>query len=206
VWTAVNSSLVPYTYRKCKERKFSDISRIVCPILAVFAVVSVMVIMLAPEVVAFLATADYVEAIYVIPPIVAGVFFQVHYFIYANIVYYYKKPRYVMIASISSVVINFVLGYFLIKQFGYIAAGYSTMICYLLQAAIDYFAMRKIVKEEIYDMKIIGGLSLGVIIVAVFSSFIYNFAVVRYSVLLAILILGVMLRKKIFKIFKNIKE
>ena len=205
VWSAINSSLIPYTYEKCKKEEYSDISRVVMPILTMFAVVCVMAMMFAPEVVAIMATKDYVEAIYVIPPIVGGVFFQVQYYIYANVVYYYKKPRYVMFASVTSVILNFVLGYFLITEFGYLAAGYSTLICYFLQATLDYLAMKKVVKKKIYNMRYVGVLSLIVALIAIFSNLLYGNILIRYGIVLALAILCVIFRKKIIGLIKEIK-
>ena len=206
VWSAVNSSLIPYTYENCKKKNYRAIAGITEPILTVFAVVCFLAIMLAPEVVAIMATPDYLEAIYVIPPLVGGVFFQVHYYIYANVVYYYKKPTYVMIASISATILNLILNYVFISQFGYIAAGYTTLICYLIQAAIDYFAMKKVVGESIYNMRYIGGLSGVVLLIAVGSNLIYDYAVVRYAIVALIVAVAIIARKKIVNIIKRLEK
>ena len=205
VWTAVNSSLIPYTYEKCKEKDYKSISIVTTPILFMFAIVSVFVIMLAPEVIAIMATADYKEAIYAIPPIVGGVFFQVHYYIYANIVYYYKKPKYVMIGSVVSMALNLLLNYIFIKKYGYIAAGYTTLFCYFIQATIDHIAMRKVVGQKVYNMKIIGIMSLAVIAVSLLSNFIYDFIIIRYVIIAVIFILGIVFRKKIIGLFKILR-
>ncbi len=202
VWSAVNSSLIPYTYENCKEKNYSNINKVTMPILTAFAVVCVLVMMFAPEVVAIMATAEYMEAIYVIPPIVGGVFFQVQYYMYANVVYYYKKPKFVMIASVSAVILNLILGYFCILTFGYLAAGYVTLACYLLQATLDYFAMRLVVKEKIYNMKYVGLLALAVILIAVFSNLLYGLVVVRYLIVGIILVLTVVFRKKLIKLIR----
>lgn len=205
VWSSINASLVPYTYEKCKNKDYKSIARITNPILTAFALICIMATMFAPEIVAIMATADYMEAIYVIPPIMGGVFFQVQYFIYANIVYYYKKPKYVMFASVTSVVLNLVLGYFLISQFGYLAAGYSTLICYFVQATLDHLAMRRVVKEKVYDMKYIGVLSLFVILVALVSNLFYDFVIVRYGIVLILVVLAFVFRKNLIAIFKQIR-
>lgn len=206
VWTAINTSLIPYTYEKCKKKDFSAISNVTMPILTGFAGACVLATMFAPEVVAIVATPDYMEAIYVIPPIVGGVFFQVQYFIYANIVYYYKKSKYVMYASVTSVVLNFVLGYFLISEFGYLAAGYATLLCYLLQAALDYVAMRRVVKEPVYNMRYIGFLSLLVVGLMLISHLLYSSILIRYGIVLLIVIACIVMRKRIVGIFKVIKN
>ena len=74
VWFAINSSLIPYTYEKCKEKDYLSIAKVTTPIMMLFAAVCVIVILLAPEAVRIMATEEYKEAIYVIPPIVGGVF------------------------------------------------------------------------------------------------------------------------------------
>lgn len=206
VWGAVNASLVPYTYEKCKEKDYNSISNVVIPILTLFAVVCLFVIMLAPEVVAVMATHSYREAIYVIPPIVGGVFFQVQYYIYANIVYYYKKPKYVMFASVSATVANIVLNYFFIKRFGYIAAGYTTLICFMIQAVIDYFAMHKVVGLDVYNMKYIRVLSLAVIVIALLSNSLYDYPLVRYLIVIVLIAATVLKRKAIINIVNTIRR
>lgn len=206
LWTAINSSLVPYTCEKCQEKDYASIAKVVNPILTIFASGCVGVIMFAPEVVAVMSTPDYMEAIYVIPPIVGGVFFQVHYYIYANIVYYYKKPKYVMFASVISLILNFIVGYILISNFGYLVAGYVTLSCYLLQAALDYLAMKRVVKEGVYNMRYIGLLSLTVLAVSLLSTFTYDYILIRYGVILILVIAVIIFRKKIITVFKDMKN
>ncbi len=206
VWNAANSSLVPFTYENCQKKNYKAISAVVIPILTAFAAICVLVIMMAPEVIAIMATPEYREAIYVVPPLVGGVFFQMQYFIYANVVYYFKKPKYVMFASITTVVVNLVLNYFLITAFGYIAAGYTTLICYLLQAAIDYFAMKRVAKTSIYDMKYIGVLSLAIIAIALLSNLLYDLLIIRYIIVALLFIICFIKRNKIIDMFKNMKK
>lgn len=206
LWSAVNGSLVPYTYEKCKNKDYKSVSAVTIPILTVFATACIGVIMLAPEVVAIVATPDYSEAIYAIPPIVGGVFFQVHYSLYGNIIFYYKKPKYLTIATVVSATLNIILNYVFIRKFGYIAAGYTTLVCYFVQAALDYIVMRKIANERVYNMKYIGVLSAGVIAVSLLSNLIYAFAFVRYTILAVILIVCSIFRNKIFGVFKTMKS
>lgn len=206
VWSAINSSLIPYTYEKCKVGDYKSIGKITSPILLCFAVVCGIMILVAPELMTIMAPASYRESIMVIPPIVGGVFFQVHYFIYANVVYYHKKPKYVMIASITATVLNLALNYFFIKEFGYVAAGYTTLVSYLVQATIDYFVMRKVVKQKVYDMKFIGALSFIVLLIAVFSSLLYDYIIVRYVILAVILALCIVFHKKIIAVIKGVRK
>lgn len=206
VWSAVNASLIPHTYEKCKVKDYASISKVVTPLLTFFAGVCVLVIMFAPEVVRIMATEEYMEAIYVIPPIIGGVFFQVQYYVYANIVFYYKKPKYVMYASVTATFVNIILNYILISKFGYLAAGYTTLICYMLQAVLNYLAMRKVVKEKIYDIKYICVLSACVLGVAILSNLIYDSMVIRYSVIALVVAVIIIFREKVINLFINMKK
>lgn len=206
VWTAVNASLVPFTYEKCHSKEYKDISKVILPILTAFAVMCTLLIMLAPEIVAIMAPANYLQAIYVIPPVVGGVFFQIQYHIYGNVVFYYKKPKYLMFASFTAAIVHFVLNYFLISKYGFIAAGYVTLICYFIQAALDYVAMRRVLKEQVYDMKYIGLLSLVVTVIALFSNLTYSNAVIRYGIVAVLIILCIIFRKHLISMITALRR
>lgn len=206
IWTSANSSLIPYTYEKCKEKDYKSISRVTLPILAVFGVVCLILIMLGPEVVALMADAEYREGIYAIPPIVGGVFFQAQYYLYANVLYYYKKPVWVMVGSIVAMCLNIGLNFWLIPKFGFIAAAYTTLICYFMQCVIDYVALRCFLKKDIYNMKFVGLLSLILIAISAFSNLLYDYLIVRYCLIAVIIIFGIVFHKKIMGMFMVLKK
>ncbi len=197
IWTAINSSFVPYTYEKCAERDFKAIARIANPILALFAAVSVIVTMLAPEIISILAPESYREAMYTVPPVMGGIFFQVHYYLYANVVYYFKKPRFVMYASVTATVLNLVLNAIFIPRYGYIAAAYTTLVCYFVQSVIDCFACRSAAGCRVYDMKAVGALSAPVILVSLFAGVTYENAYIRLGIVLLLLAAMLVKRKAI---------
>lgn len=206
IWSSANASLIPFTYEKCKVKDYKAISKVTIPILLFFGAACVFIILLAPEVVAIMASKEYKEAIYVIPPIVGGVFFQVHYYIYANVLYYYKKPKFVMIGSVVATLLNIVLNYIFIREFGYIAAGYTTVFCYFVQALIDYFAMKHVVGESIYNMKIIVGMSVLLTVISIFSNLTYDYILIRYAAVVILLIVGIVNSKRIISVFKGLKK
>lgn len=183
LWSAVNASLIPYTYENCKRGNYSAISKVTIPILFVISLVCLLVILLAPECVSIMATKEYMEAIYVIPPIVGSVFFQCLYFVFANILYYYKKPAYVMLASLSATGINIVLNMIFIPKYGYLAAGYTTLVSYAIQAIIDFILLKRVITRRIYDMRLICAMACVVVVIAVTSNMLYGYDGIRYTIL-----------------------
>jgi len=199
VWNAANASLIPYTYEKCKKKEYESISKVTLPVLFVFSLACFLIIMLAPEALIMLTTSEYKEAMYVIPPIVGGVFFQAQYDMYANILYYFKRPKYVMFSSIFSCLINIVLNYIFIKKYGYIAAGYTTLFSYLIQAFFDYLGMKRIVGERVYNVKYIVVLSFIVIVTCLFAGALYQHIIIRYFIILLLLSFVILGKKRIIK-------
>ena len=206
VWSAVNSSLVPYTYEKFEQKEYESVSKITNSILTIYAVICLFVIVLAPEALKILATAEYSMAVYVIPPIVGGVFFQTLYYVFSNVLYYYKKPKFVMIGSIITAALNLILNYIFIPLFGFIAAGYTTLICYMLQALIDYLAMRKVAGIAIYNIRYLRSVSGIVILISLLSNFLYGVPYIRYSILLVILLAVVWKRSDIIAVMNNTRK
>lgn len=201
VWSAINSSLVPYTYEHCKQRNFAPVAKLTSLLLTVFAYFTLLASLIAPEMIRIMATPEYMDAIYVIPPIIIGVFFQVHYFIYANLVYYYKKPRYVMYASVTAATLNIILNYMFIPLYGYVAAAYTTMLAYVIQAVIDFYAMRKAVGFNIYNIKFIIGLSFIVIFLSLVVMSLYPLALIRYLLIIVLTVLFYCNKNKIKQYF-----
>lgn len=188
-WQSINASLIPWTYEKCETKDYKSLNQIVKLLLLGFALLCVVFMFLAPEVMMILAPASYHKGIYVIPSVTAGVYFSSVYYIFANVVYYYKKPKYVMIGSVVSAGLNVLLNSLLIPKYGFIAAGYTTMVSYIIQALIDYYAMKKVVKEEIYETGFLVRTSFVVVFFAIFLSLIYQYTLLRLGLFLLCMVL-----------------
>lgn len=195
-WQSINASLIPWTYEKCEKKDYKRLADLTKVLIAGYGMICIAFMFLAPEIMRILAPSSYHEGIYVIPSVIAGVFFSSVYYIFANVVYYFKKPKYVMIASVLSAGINVILNAIFIPVYGYLAAGYTTMASYVLQAFVDYWAMKKIVNDSIYDMKFMVALSLAVIIVGILLSFIYQYTLIRLVIFGVFICFGFYFLKK----------
>lgn len=204
VWNAINSSLVPYVFDKYERKEYNAVSAYVLPIMSIFALICLMIVMMAPEIIKILGTKEYYQAMYVIPPVVGGVYFQALYFIFTNILYFFKKPKIVMLASLTAAALNICLNYIGIMIFGYIAAGYTTLICFLLQAVFDYYISKKIVGQNIYDMKYLTTLSVVVLIISLLSNLLYKYIFFRWIIIICLIVI-LILKKDVMHIAKNKK-
>lgn len=202
-WQSINASLIPWTYEKCEKRDYKRLADLTKVLISGYALICITFMFLAPEIMRILAPSSYHEGIYVIPSVIAGVFFSSLYYVFANVVYYYKQPKYVMIASVTSAVINVVLNALFIPIFGYLAAGYTTMISYVMQALIDYWAMKRIVGQDIYDMKFILLISIAVIVIGILLGFVYQYTILRIAIFAVFICYSFLYLKKNISILRS---
>lgn len=156
----------------------------------------------SPEVIRIFGGEKYLEAIYVIPPIAASVFFIFLYTLFSNIEFYFQKTRFIALATGISAIVNLILNFIFIKIYGYYAAGYTTLVCYICLAVLHYIFYRKVLKAEniknnVYDMKMICLMSFIVIIGMTVFAVTYRYIFIRYAILASILIITLIFRNKI---------
>ena len=213
IMTLFNSALMqtlnPWMYQKIRDKKEKELAPVAYSTLVCIAVVNLILILLAPEVVAVFAPKAYHEAIWVIPPVAMSVFFMYCYDLFAKFAFYYEKTKFIMTASVLGAVSNIVLNYVFINRYGYIAAGYTTLICYIIYAIGHYYFMRKICKEFCdgrypYDTKTIMEITLPFLLVGFVFLFTYRYTVIRYLLLVCALISLSINHDSIFSYIKGI--
>lgn len=205
VWNSINASLIPYTYEKCKKGDFMSLASTTNKVMLLYSIACSLLILFAPEILVIMAPSSYAECIYIIPPIVGGIFFMSMYFIFANIIYYYKQPQYVMYASIISASLNIVLNYFFVPKYGYFAAGYTTLGCFILQSLIDCYAMKKVVGINIYNLRFMLILGMGMLFISIVSSFLYYNNFVRYMLIAICCLTLFIFKKKLISMILKLK-
>ena len=209
--SAVAQSLDPWIYRSIKNKQIDKIGPVSYRLIIIIALINFMVMALAPEVLLILAPASYQSALYVIPPVTASVFFQFMYDLFASFQFYYKKTKWIAVGSCGGAVLNVILNAIFIPLFGYIAAGYTTLACYILFGVLHYFFMRKVCKEHlddyrIYDWKIVFGIGGLLIVVSFIMTVLYEHSIFRYILLAVFIMIAFIKRNTLIKLFKEIRE
>jgi O-antigen/teichoic acid export membrane protein len=209
--TALIQTISPWMFRKIKNREEDQISNIAYISLAIVAAMNILLIAIAPEAVKVFAPSTYYDAIWVIPPISVSVFFMYCYSLFVNFEFYYEKTGFIATATLISAVLNLILNYFFIPQFGYKAAGYTTLFCYFVQALSHYFFMDRICKKEfagkiVFKKKPL--LLITLILICASSVFMltYRAFILRYSFIIIIILFVYIKRKMISKALRSIIE
>lgn len=211
VTTAVNNSLVPYVYKAINSGTPEKIRGSTRLLFVLAAALSVLTMCFAPEIIYLFAGESYSEAIWVIPPIAASVYFIFCYSMFSTIEYYYQKTTMIALASCGCAVANIALNYVFIKLFGYYAAGYTTLVCYILLTLMHFVFYRKTIRQNLPTFKTLHDVPMAVLcgtaVLAVMLIMVLTYRLfwVRYGLLAAILLVVIYKRKAVLSLLKNLQ-
>lgn len=197
-------TIEPWLYRKIKENQVHAISKVAYPAILCIAILNMLMMLFAPELLSIFAPNSYGAAKWVIPPVSMSVFFTFLYTFFAVFEFYYESTKYVMVASFVGAITNIVLNWIFIKQYGFLAAGYTTLFCYILFAVFHYTFMRKMCNKYLagvkpYSSKFLLGISIAVLAAGLVTLVSYNYNYFRYLIIALIALVFIVLRKKIIK-------
>lgn len=206
---AIQQALLPWQYTKIKNRDYENIQDVPSATMVIVMGINTLFIAFAPEVMKIVAPGEYAEAIWVIPPVCCSVYFMYLFNLFANIEYYFEESKYVAVASILAASINIGMNYVFIPVFGYVAAGYTTLACYIMLAISHFFCMKLICKKNSFDIqpyniRITLLISLAMIGVMLSVIMFYRNVYIRYSIIAVIFIISIVFRSKLISIIKSI--
>ena len=201
--SALLASLIPWTYKKLKEKKFAEIQDKVFITIFFVGSLNILFILLAPEVVAILGTEEYKEAIYIIPPVACSCFLMYLFNVFVNVTYFYEHNKLVVLASIIAAIVNVVLNYVFIPSYGYLSAGYTTLISYICLAVVHgviykYTLKLEGINTQVYNLRKILIFSISIIMTGILSSFLYQYYFARYVIVVLLFVILFIKKDKIF--------
>ena len=211
VLNAINNSYVPWMCRKIKDNEFQDNKKISLIIATIMAVLLLGVIALAPEIILIMAGSQYTPAIWVVPPVSMSLLLLFYAQLFINVEFYFEEKYKLVGASILAAVVNIVLNYFGIKLFGFVAAGYTTLISYVLFAGCNYLAMKKVCKDKgiegnLYNITILVLIFFAFVLIAFGFMALYPLRIVRFSLIIVFALVIVIFRKRILNKITTIRD
>ena len=207
---SINASFTPWRYQNMEKKEYKKISDISILLLVFIGTACVGVVCFAPEIITLLAPAEYINAIWSIPPVVLSVYFMFMYSMFSNVEFYFMDTKYMMYASVLIAILNIGLNYVMIPFFGYIVCGYTTLICYICFCVVHYLCAKKICIKNNIDYHILFNLKkifiISVLLLLTTALFIslYNFVVIKYIIFIFFLLVVIIFRKKVKEIIFNV--
>lgn len=203
-----NSSLQPWLFKQLKIKKYLTVPKIISTTLLLIAVLNLMLIAVSPEIIIFMVPEQYHEAIWIIPPLAASVFLMACYQNFINIEFYYNESRITAIASIGTAFLNIILNLWLIPIYGYLAAGYTTLISYIIFFMTHLIFVKKVCKRnhcpvEVLDIKQMFLILVLFFLICTVLMFGYIVSLLRYAVIGSICVTLFIKRNSVLSYIKN---
>lgn len=206
--SSISQALQPWLFKKLKEKSYTGIGTIMNLSLVFVAGLNLVLIALAPEVVTILGPSSYQEAIWIIPPLTASVVVMFFYQHFVNVEFFFEESRITSVASIGSAVLNVILNFWLIPVFGYLAAGYTTLLSYSIFAVIHYVFMRVVCRknncpDNLFDIKRMLMIMFVFGILVIVMAIGYKITALRFMVLGFLILIAVWKRKQILSFVRQ---
>lgn len=206
---AVNSSLTPWVYSELKKKSYTTLYNVPTKICIILAVMTTVVMLLSPEAIAIIGTKEYLDAIWIVPPVALSAYLMFCYGIFCNIEFYYDQTQLIMVASIIGAMLNILLNAFFIPRVGFVAAGYTTAVCYMVFLVMHYFFMRMICKKRLEGIRVFNEfiIILSCIVLAIIGANIVllytRAAYIRYLLIAVLCIVILKYKNEIIKGFSD---
>ena len=182
--SAIDSAISPWVFRNLRYKKYSKIVKISQKLILFYALCVECFIMITPELVNLFATKEYRDAMFIVPIIAISSYFIFVYVQFVYFEYFIGKTKAVGIVTGVSAGVNIILNFFMIKEFGYKAAAYTTLFCYAMYALGHFHIMKYLSKKYLNINRIYNGYYLfivsGVLIVmGLLSIKVYSYTYMR---------------------------
>lgn len=191
VWISINNALVPEMFEMLKHGNIRDMQTKIYSLLIFFGWASVIVTMLAPEILRLLTTAEYYNAVKLMPLLFSSVFLSSMYNIYGNLLLYKKKTFSIMIATSIAALINVVTNYYFINEFGYYAAACTTLLSSVFLVVLQGVMAWKTYKECMVSTTVMTGIGALYTVMCLCGVFLYDMFILRYLFVLVVFLIGI---------------
>lgn len=150
---AVQGAWLPWMFENLNMKKNKEIQKVWTMMLAAMGGLTWLIVMAAPELILFLGGKKYEVAVWLIPPMVTGSLVHFISVGYTNVEKFHKKTGCAAMASLVAMIVNLVLNYYFIHEYGYEAAAYTTATSYLISVLMHWLFMQKYKIENALPVK-----------------------------------------------------
>lgn len=188
VSNAVLQAFNPWLYVNYQQRNNRSIGKVHNTMTVGLSLITIVSVSVGPEILYFLGTSDYLDAIWIITPVALASLFQYLYNTYSSLELYHKRSKAIAIGTVFTASINFVLNYLFIPKFGYHAAAYTTLISYITLALYHLIVYRRICKGAVFNDRYIWLVVFVSVLISVLMTINYQNILTRYLLLLMVVL------------------
>ena len=179
ITSSIESVWIPYFTKNMLAGNHEGINRNAKIYIELCTIIFCGIIVVAPEVLVLFASSKYASGVTVIAPIVLATYFQYLYSLAVNTEYYYKKTSIIATNTLISAVINLVLNFIFIPQWGALAAAFTTAASYFVSFMLHYRYCRKL-NGELFPFNTFAMPLMVIVLFTIFQYVTIYHAVIRW--------------------------
>lgn len=204
----IETVVTPYTFKSLKANRLEELKKGISFCLSAIAVGAIILMCVIPDIFRFMLPESYYEAIYIIPIVICAAYFQFVFPLFGNVELFFGEKKYVTIASCVGAIANIALNYVFINLFGYVAAAYTTLFCYILFCFFHYCFMNIVLKKreyrKVYDIKVLIIISAFLLASTFVILALYQNTYARYGIIITAIIVIALFRNRIIEMSNHI--
>lgn len=219
VLDAIESSYVPWLYTKLSSIQIKhsnmaikEIRKTENTLLIIVGTLLVILMLFSPELIRIMGSIQYMASIWVIPPVVGSLFFLFQTKLFVSVEMYYENKKGLLFSSVISALINIVLNALLLPKFGFVVAGYTTLISYIVFSAMNYRSSVRIEmgdnlkssSSDLFDGRFLLLSSTAFLAIILIMVYLYSVPIIRYLVIVALLVVLAFGGKRIVSIIMQL--
>lgn len=209
---AIQQTYLPWLYQNLANKKYEKIPYVGNVFIVALAGINILVISFTPEIISIVGPETYRAAIWVMPPVCGSVYFIFLQNLFANVEYYFEQTKLIALVSVIVAVDNIILNAIFIPIFGFVAAGYTTLVCYIIHAILHYMVMHVACKknhlsiENIFSIKVVLLTSVVFCLLLVVITISYKWKILRYGLIIVFFIVALLFSNRTVSTVKEIKN
>lgn len=211
VLNAINNAYVPWFYERLKDGRQEENKQVSCGIALLMAVLLLGIIWFAPEIILVMAGEKYCNAVWVVPPVAMSLLLLFYAQLFINVEFFYEEKKLLVGASVGAALVNIALNALCIPIWGYVAAGYTTLVSYIIFAVANYFAMKRVLQkrklmDNAYDMRKLIGIFAGFVVCGFVGVALYEHFMIRITAVFFVLLILLRFQKRIWEFIGQLRR
>lgn len=147
VYQSIHTAAMPEFFKMMNEGRYNDVEKQSHYLSKMSLMFSCGIALFGADVGRFLGPEKYHSALSLIPVVVLGYVLMSFYQVYGRLVFYSKKTYLVAISTLGAGILNVLLNIFLIPEYGYEVAAYTTAFSFFYTLISSWFIVRFVVKS-----------------------------------------------------------
>lgn len=205
IQTSVESSWSPWFLEKLDKKEYELIRDVNKIYVILFGAIIALFMLVSPEMIHLFTDKKYWDAAYALVPLSISIFAEMLYCIPVNLEFFYKKTIFIFLGTVSTLIINIILDFILIKEFNWIGAAYATAFSRIILFVLHLFIAKRIDKESILNVPLTVGFLVCLFSINFFIVLNVNLILVRYILCFLIMFYLLFFVKKNLYLIKSLR-